>query len=164
MESYYLVFYSLLTIILYKFLSSTLRSFSQARKARQLGCQPITEVPRPAWDYLTVIGIAPLEDNIRNAKVFRFPESVCERTARVGALTYKSLILGQWVYFTVDPKNVQAMLATQFKDFSLGPNRRGSLFPLLGNGIVGSHCFPAIAIIIITTVIATAGPPRLLSV
>jgi len=36
---------------------------------------------------------------------------------------------------TVDPKNIQAVLATQFHDFSLGQTRRGNFFPLLGNGI-----------------------------
>ena len=36
---------------------------------------------------------------------------------------------------TIDPKNVQAVLSTNFKDFQLGDPRRQSFFPLLGNGI-----------------------------
>jgi hypothetical protein len=43
--------------------------------------------------------------------------------------------MGTDMYATVDPKNIQAILATQFNDFSLGPSRRGSFWPLLGNGI-----------------------------
>lgn len=35
----------------------------------------------------------------------------------------------------LDEKNIQAILATQFKDFDIGPVRRGNFFPLLGNGI-----------------------------
>jgi hypothetical protein len=44
--------------------------------------------------------------------------------------------LGRDLYFTVDPKNIQAVLATQFKDFELGEIRRRSVHPLLGTGIV----------------------------
>ena len=36
---------------------------------------------------------------------------------------------------TIDPRNVQAVLSTNFKDFQLGDPRRQSFFPLLGNGI-----------------------------
>ncbi|KAJ4400062.1 hypothetical protein N0V91_008943 [Didymella pomorum] len=49
--------------------------------------------------------------------------------------TYETKILGDQVIFTSDPKNIQAMLATQFKDFELGQVRRGSFAPLLGHGI-----------------------------
>ncbi|KAH8585621.1 cytochrome P450 [Bisporella sp. PMI_857] len=38
-------------------------------------------------------------------------------------------------YFTVDLKNLQAMLATQFKEFELGEARNIFFFPLLGKGI-----------------------------
>jgi hypothetical protein len=38
--------------------------------------------------------------------------------------------------FTVDPKNVQTILATQFKDFGLGDARNNNFKPLLGHGIV----------------------------
>jgi hypothetical protein len=44
--------------------------------------------------------------------------------------TYETKILGDQVIFTSDPKNIQAMLATQFKDFELGQVRRGSFAPL----------------------------------
>lgn len=44
--------------------------------------------------------------------------------------------LGRSHVFTIDPKNIQAVLATQFKDFGLGAVRHDSLHPLLGTGIV----------------------------
>lgn len=37
--------------------------------------------------------------------------------------------------WTVDPKNVQAVLALKFKDFDLSPNRSRAFVPLLGSGI-----------------------------
>lgn len=49
--------------------------------------------------------------------------------------TYKNYILGSTVYITCDPKNIQAMLATQFHDFELGPLRRGTMGVTLGDGI-----------------------------
>lgn len=49
--------------------------------------------------------------------------------------TWHQQILGNWHHVTVDPKNIQALLATQFKDFELGPIRRGSFAPLTGDGI-----------------------------
>jgi hypothetical protein len=44
--------------------------------------------------------------------------------------------LGRDNLFTADPKNIQALLATQFKDFGLGPARHANLHQLLGTGIV----------------------------
>lgn len=39
-------------------------------------------------------------------------------------------------YFTSDPKNIQAILATQFADFDLGPVRHKIMGEVLGDGIV----------------------------
>ncbi|KAL1599827.1 hypothetical protein SLS60_007632 [Paraconiothyrium brasiliense] len=49
--------------------------------------------------------------------------------------TYETKILGDKVLFTCDPRNIQAILATKFKDFELGQVRTGSFAPLLGHGI-----------------------------
>src|SRR4051812_259625 len=49
--------------------------------------------------------------------------------------TFKIRLLGQHSYSTVEPRNVQALLATQFKDFGLGAFRHDVFFPLLGDGI-----------------------------
>ncbi|KAJ9637341.1 hypothetical protein H2199_007628 [Coniosporium tulheliwenetii] len=55
-----------------------------------------------------------------------------------GVNTWQQSIFGSVTYLTVDPKNIQALLATQFPDFEIGPMRRGNFFPLLGNGIFTS--------------------------
>ncbi|KAK3067606.1 hypothetical protein LTS18_001020, partial [Coniosporium uncinatum] len=52
--------------------------------------------------------------------------------------TFHGKILTQSTYFTVEPKNIQALLATQFKDFHFGPGRNGNFGPLLGEGIFAS--------------------------
>ncbi|KAJ5090478.1 hypothetical protein N7532_009162 [Penicillium argentinense] len=59
--------------------------------------------------------------------------------------TWNQNILGTWHHVTADPKNVQAMLATQFKDFELGPSRRNLFGPVIGKGIFttdGKEWFP----------------------
>ncbi|KAJ6789970.1 hypothetical protein PWT90_05815 [Aphanocladium album] len=42
------------------------------------------------------------------------------------------------VIFTCEPENIKTILATSFKDFSLGANRIGNFKPLLGDGIFAS--------------------------
>ncbi|KAB8221050.1 cytochrome P450 [Aspergillus novoparasiticus] len=49
--------------------------------------------------------------------------------------TWNQNILGTWHHVTVDPKNMQAMLATQFKDFELGSSRLNLFGPVIGKGI-----------------------------
>lgn len=44
-------------------------------------------------------------------------------------------LLGKDGFFTIEPKNIQAILATQFKDFGLGDARNNNFKPLLGRGI-----------------------------
>jgi cytochrome P450 len=49
--------------------------------------------------------------------------------------TWEQSFLGVTALVTLDPQNVQAILATQFNHFELGAVRRGTFSPLLGNGI-----------------------------
>ena len=52
--------------------------------------------------------------------------------------TWYQNVLGNWHHVTADPKNVQAILATQFNDFELGPLRFGAFGPFIGKGIFTS--------------------------
>lgn len=52
-----------------------------------------------------------------------------------GISTCRQYLLGELVLLTVDPENIQALLAKQFDDFSLGSTRRGNFWPFLGSGI-----------------------------
>jgi cytochrome P450 len=70
-----------------------------------------------------------------------FPDLLIKRERDMSALhgrevsTYKNYVMFQYVYFTSDPKNIQAMLATQFNDFCLGEARCGNMGATLGSGI-----------------------------
>jgi hypothetical protein len=39
----------------------------------------------------------------------------------VGGRTYERRMPGQYFYVTIEPENVKAILATQFKEFGKGP-------------------------------------------
>lgn len=115
---------------IYIVLNSFFTSRRNANKARELKCE---EPPFQKNRY--PLGI----DNIMRAlaadKEKLFPIDIIQRTVDVGAITYRYSMLGNNNVFTADEKNIQAVLATQFSDFDLGPTRRGNFWPLLGNGI-----------------------------
>lgn len=68
---------------------------------------------------------------LSNNRILDYMQSTFDNTsANRTVYTYETKILGDTVIFTSDPKNIQAMLATQFKDFELGQVRRGSFAPL----------------------------------
>ncbi|CAG8393327.1 unnamed protein product [Penicillium salamii] len=48
--------------------------------------------------------------------------------------TYQQELLSKQLILTIEPENIKAVLATQFKDFCLG-TRRGQFYPLMGDGV-----------------------------
>ena len=101
-----------------------------AKKALEMGCKPArmmrTRLPLGV-DYLMRL-VRWDNDNL-------LPPFTYQLFKEIGAPTWEQSFLGVNALATVDPKNIQAVLATQFKDFSLGSTRRGNFYPLLGNGI-----------------------------
>lgn len=100
------------------------------RKAKLLGCQAAylqkNRLPL-GWDQLQRFTEAD--------KAGRVPEECVDMFAEEGCRTFTTKMLGSTLIQTVEPKNIQALLATQFKDFALGDLRRRIFFPFLGNGI-----------------------------
>lgn len=115
-----------------------LAAVQHARNARSLGCGAVPTYPSD-W-----LGISNLREGLRADKQKLIPEliqrRVDEMAAREGRYvsTFRIQMLNRENLFTVEPKNIQAVLATQFKDFALGQSRRNALHPLLGTGIVSS--------------------------
>lgn len=116
--------------IIFVLLSNFLTSRRIASKARELKC-----VEPPFQKNRYPLGIDNIQRALAADKEKRFPPDIIQRTLDVGAITYRYSMLGNNNIFTADEKNIQAILATQFKDFDLGPTRRGNFWPLLGNGI-----------------------------
>ena len=124
------VFWAAGSYVIYLFLSRFLTSRRNATKARELKCEdpPFQKNRYP-------LGIDQVIRAVNADKAKLFPLDQIQRTLDTGAITYKYSVLGNNNIFTADEKNIQAILATQFNDFDLGPHRRGNFWPLLGNGI-----------------------------
>lgn len=133
---YYLLapIWAISTFVIYKIVSTFITSRYHAREAKRLGCQP----PHVRKSKLP-LGIDFVKLALKADKEKLFPEHMMDiYREQGGASTWLYGILGNPTYFTVDPKNIQAILATQFNDFSLGETRRAIFWPLLGNGIFTS--------------------------
>ncbi|KAM3500514.1 hypothetical protein MY11210_009503 [Beauveria gryllotalpidicola] len=108
--------------------------YSHRQRARALGCKApfLRQGKLPlSVDHLYKALKALKEDEFLNLEL---------RThADLGGLTtFHQASLGRKIIMTTDPENIKAMLATQFKDFGLGPIRYKVLEPLLGRGIFTS--------------------------
>ncbi|KAF2018436.1 cytochrome P450 52A12 [Aaosphaeria arxii CBS 175.79] len=120
----------------YKFLLWCVNERRIRANMRQLGSQ------RPMMlregDFFS---LGNLRNLMRADKGYYLPYYLYDRTVgRMDAWAHKPATFYQFLFgakliFTVDPKNVQTILATKFKDFELGEVRRKSFFPLLERGI-----------------------------
>jgi hypothetical protein len=119
------------TYLLYKLVTSLATNFSNARKARQLGCKPPPYFPSP-----DPLGVVPVLNIIKANNKGKLPEHIVERFTKMAKQegrpvhTMQAQFLRVPLFNTKDPKIVQAILATQFKDFELGPIRFGTFSPL----------------------------------
>lgn len=108
--------------------------YSHRRRASALGCKPA--YLRQGWLPFSVDQVYKAinslkENDFLNAEV-RIYNEIGRRT------TFQQSSLGRHFHVTTEPENIKAMLATQFKDFGLGPIRYNVLEPLLGRGIFTS--------------------------
>ena len=136
MNTYILYALSLSGIyLIYYTVSSILSSRYHARRATKLGCKPAYQ-RLYKWpfgiDLARDIMAADKAQTVPTFFVDLFEKELGERA------TWEQNFLGTPNFGTVDPKNIQALLATQFNDFCLGDTRRKNFFPLLGNGIFTS--------------------------
>ena len=106
-------------------------SLSNRRKARQWGCKPAPQFPSP-----DPLGIMPIKDIIKANEKGKLCEHLVERFDKVSKKEGRSVhtmhtqFLRVPAYQTRDPKIIQAILATQFKDFQFGVIRLGTFGPL----------------------------------
>jgi cytochrome P450 len=106
-----------------------LQYFHEWKYARDNGCQPPlhTVVRGP-------LGIGMITDMLAATRKNLFLELVRGWHQEFGT-TFKAKMIARTIIFTVEPKNVQTVLALKFKDFELGEYRNKALRPLLGAGI-----------------------------
>ncbi|KAH9214462.1 cytochrome P450 alkane hydroxylase-like protein [Leptodontidium sp. 2 PMI_412] len=108
-------------------------SFRRLRKwGKQYGCAEAPVVPNE-WPW----GLERLYFLLTKLKDLDFLDDfVLKRNIDMGCNTYRMHgIFFNTVVFTADPENIQAVLATKFHDYELGPARNDAFHSLLGNGI-----------------------------
>jgi hypothetical protein len=118
---------SLAAYVVYRLVAVALSKYKRAATLQARGCREAPVFPSP-----DPLGITNVFRLIWANDAGRFLDYINERLAIVSkqearpVLTFQTHIMRDWLYFTCDPKNVQALLATQFKDFELGPVRFGT--------------------------------------
>lgn len=91
-----------------------------AAKARELGCE---EPPEERFKLPFSIDLVRAATKADREKAF--PHFVLARAKKMGVYTWSYKIFGVKIIVTHEPQNIQAILATQFGTFDLGPQRRG---------------------------------------
>jgi hypothetical protein len=112
------------------------------RKAIALGCKPV-----PVWRVWDLFGInmtvtmtKAMSGNRLSEEIHSIVKEVQEREGRKCTTFQVYFPPGLLHFFTFDPRNLQAVLATQFKDFQIPSSRLAGFRQLLGQGIVSDSC------------------------
>ena len=130
MESKLVIFgLAVVAFTLYKLVNKLLADRRYDALAATLGCQAPARLPQLPLGFDLVYGL------FRADSKRLIPEHLQERVVRASANTYSYEFLRTVTIFSNEPKNIQAILSTQFQDFGLGPTRRNNFLPLLGHGI-----------------------------
>ncbi|OOF96432.1 hypothetical protein ASPCADRAFT_47635 [Aspergillus carbonarius ITEM 5010] len=129
-----LVFVATATPVLY-LVWVLLARWQHAQNARKWNCGAVPSYPGD------LLGVNTLKEALQLDKDRLLPMLTRRRIATMSArenrytTTFQFRQLGNDIISTAEPKNVQAVLATQFKDFELGQVRRNTMHWLLGSGI-----------------------------
>lgn len=108
-----------------------------AQKGRRVGCEEA-----PLYPCQDPFGISTLLETLSAAREKMLPPLAEKRIAFLSrqhgryVSTFRMCQAARENLFTADPKNIQAMLATQFNEFGLGDMRRNVAEPVVGHGIV----------------------------
>ena len=108
---------------------------SRRRLIKEHGCKPIAGHP----------GLNNFPHSLFGWRLFRTSENVYRdrkfletsrnRFKENNTRTLNLQVLHINLVMTIEPENLKAMMATNFKDFNLADNRKDSFIPLLGRGI-----------------------------
>jgi cytochrome P450 len=102
------------------------------RFAKAHGCQPAPQMPQTE----RILGYSTFKSQVAQSKAKQILPAGLQRFNNFGN-TYTLVAMGRKLWFTREPENVKALLATNFKDFGIGP-RFKNLGTLLGQGIFTS--------------------------
>lgn len=121
----------LLAFLVRKLILSVYKSYTNRRFAAANKCLPPPWFPSPWFgvqNWLTIVKAARTSEHVQ----------LLGKRYREHGNTYAGRIVGSRSLATCEPENLKAILATNFKDWSLGSARFNAFHPLLGPGIFTS--------------------------
>jgi hypothetical protein len=129
-------------LVVYVVISAVIRQWRFARRARKLHCLPPPTLPSPdPFGIGLILQILESDRKKRMPDYIRDMQNVVSKQEGRAVSTFQlRRPIRKYDYFTTDPKNIQAILALQFKEFGVGDARTGNFEPLLGRGIVSISC------------------------
>ena len=101
-----------------------------AAEQARLGCKP-----PPSHRNRLPLGLDEVMARLKADREMYFPTYIFARFVADKSWTMRDHIFGEEIFQTCDPKVIQSILTTQFKEFGLGHERRDNFMPLLGSGI-----------------------------
>lgn len=115
-----------------------IQSIQYGQRVKRQGCEPVTAafIQDPSGISMLLQGIKATRNKSVPQWMAQTFEKVSQEKGRVVGTAKIAMPFFDTGYVTTDPKNIQAILATSFKDYSLGFTRINNFKPLLGNGIV----------------------------
>ena len=113
--------------ISFLFLRYFVQQYNHYQKAKSLRCETPTS---GKGGFLGIPGFIRLSKAVKEK---RWVEYIAEQYTLYGN-TLVQKFLSRTIFSTIEPENIKALLATQFKDFGLGTRHR-EFYPLLGDGI-----------------------------
>ncbi|KAL1801281.1 hypothetical protein ACET3X_001623 [Alternaria dauci] len=130
MQTHLLIIAASLLLIIHIANNFLIKPLQTLLKSRRLGCGPVPFEPT-RWP----LGIDTVRRSLKADKEQRTPDFVTGRFETMGRYTWGLSLLGTSNLITAEPRNVQALLATQFDDFIMGTARRTNLKTALGRSI-----------------------------
>lgn len=121
-------------VILLFIASKTLSYIQNASKARAEGLGFPQHPQAPAWDVLGLKFLAGLSRAALNNEMHKYLDQTFKALGQKAGTTIRTFVfsrLGAPTIVTLDPVNTNAILVSQFNDFSMG-NRAKLLGPLIG--------------------------------
>lgn len=130
-----IVIFFLVGVVAHNLINRFISYQRHSKIIKEKGCKPYVKYPHRD----PIFGLDLFKENGRLTKEGRLLAGIQERYQRIngGVNTFSQLLLGTEAINTAEPENIKAILATQFKDFSLA-QRRGPMIPVFGHGIFTS--------------------------
>ena len=125
-------FAGLVLSLLYQSYGYFTRHIAKRQFVRTHGCE--SPVRYPHRD--PIFGLGEARDALKAAKAKRYLERIHSLYQQYGNTFASETLLNTSMIYTIEPKNIQTVLVTNFKDYHAGAHRKAAMSPLLGNSIV----------------------------